>query len=164
MPWICRREIGQPHERRLPDLERNGHGCVKSDQKRKLQQHRQTPADGQSVLGHLELLHLQLTHAGVIGRDPLFLKVLDLVLDLLHFGCVAGRLLERLRLRPPEREQKRIEKERKDDDRYAVVVRYAIKKVEGVKDRDRERLGQPAKPPIVAEIDQVGQLDIPAYG
>src|SRR5262249_51948083 len=137
-------------------------GGVERDQQRELQQHRQAAADGDGVLGHLELLHLQGAHAGVVRGDAFFLQVFEFVLQLFHFWSVARCLLEGPRLRPSQRKQQRIEQERKDDDRDAVVVRQLIKKAEGPQDHDADRLCEKSQRPIVAEIDQVDKVDAPA--
>ncbi len=60
---------------------------------------------------------------------------------------------------PPEGEKQRVEEERKDNDRDAVVVRDRVEKVQRVQDRDRQRFRHPPQPPIVAEIDQIDDLD-----
>src|SRR5690606_41855932 len=69
---------------------------IESNEQRELKQHRETAADGKRVLGQLKLLHLELSHFGVVHRDALFLKSLYLVLDLLHLGRIADRKSTRL--------------------------------------------------------------------
>ena len=85
------------------------------------------------------------------------MQVLYLILNRLHLWRVSGRLLERLRLRPTQREQQRVEQQREDNDRESVVRSDAVEEIKRVQDRDRERFGQPAEPPIVTEVDQIDE-------
>src|SRR5690606_10129921 len=134
--------------------ERDRDRGVKRNEQWELQQHRKTSADGERVLGQLKLLHLELSHLGIVHLDALFLKCLDLVLDLLHLRRIAGRFFEGFRLLPTEREKQRIEQESEYDDRDAVVADEGVQIVKCVQDRDRERLYYHPDRPVITEVDQ----------
>src|SRR5690606_33290381 len=84
------------------------------------------------------------------------------VLDLFHLRRIARSLFERFRLRPPEREQKRIEEHRENNDRQPVILRNPVQVMQRVNDRDRYRLYEPADLPPIAEIDQIDQVHFAA--
>ena len=68
--------------------------------------------------------------------------------------------LERLRLRPSQREKKRVEDEREDDDRQTVILNRRVDVMEGVKDRNGESRGDRPDPRIVTKVDQVYDRDL----
>src|SRR4029079_568819 len=139
---------------------RNSHRRIKRDQQRKLQKHWKASADRNRVLRHFELLHLERSHTRVIDRNAFLLQIFDLVLNFLHLRRIARSFLERSRLRPSQRKQKRIEKERKNDDRQAVVIRYRIYKVERPKDRYRNARRNRPDPRVITEVDQRNKIYI----
>src|SRR5204862_5255581 len=116
------REIGNPQERRLAKIDRDGDCGIERKKKRHLNQQRQTSAQRVRFLHQTQLLHLQLFHPGVALLHPFQRR-----LQLFHARRVFLGLLHLARRLPLEREEERINENGEENDRDAVTSGEALK-------------------------------------
>src|SRR6185369_6846458 len=114
--WLGGGEIRYPQETCLPEIERDRNRSIKREQKRHLNQQRQTAAKRIALLHQSQLLHLQFFHAGIILFHPL-----HLLLQLFHLRRKLLRLFHRFRRAPLQRKEKRVDDDREEDNREPIT-------------------------------------------
>src|SRR5205823_164016 len=111
---------------------------------RHLNEQRQAATEWISLFHQTQLLYLQLAQAGIVLLHPL-----HFFLHFFHPRRMELRLLHGLRRTPFEREEERINDDRKDDDSDAVATRPLIEMLDRPEDRHSQRACDKAEPAVV---------------